>query len=155
MSGRWIKLQQGRNKMHKTELNACSQLNMHSLLRTEFLIFSPLWRKRLVPSCHLSSMSAAAHRVCSTVLSDQHWHKDLASDFQIQQGLWLENFKSFKNSNKNTLFNRFTFWVSRCPKILLSNWNWLNTKDYLHFLGAIKMLPIIDGQIKDLSVSQL
>lgn len=67
---------------------------------------------------HVSSQPteyAALHYQASTV------NKDLASDFQIQQGLKLENFKSFENCNKNKLLNRFTFQVSRSPKTLLSN----------------------------------
>lgn len=47
-------------------------------------------------------------------------NKDLASGFQMQQGLWLENFKSFKNPSKNTLLSRFIFQLSRCPKTQLS-----------------------------------
>lgn len=47
-------------------------------------------------------------------------NKDLASDFQMQQGLWLENFKSSKNPSKNTLLSRFIFQLSRCPKTQLS-----------------------------------
>lgn len=143
MSGRWIKLQQGRNKTHKTGLNVCSQLNMNSLLQAEFLIF-------LIFSWLISAFLPLKQQVSShpTARAAQHYqtstvNKDLASDSQIQQGLILENFKSFKNSNKNTLLNRFTFQVSRSPKTLLSNWNWLNTKDYLHFLGAMKMVPTI------------
>lgn len=139
--------------MHKTGLNVCSQLNMNSLLQAEFLIFFSfsvlfdLMISAFLPlKQHVSSQPteyATLHYQTSTV------NKDLASDFQIQQGLKLENFKSFKNGNKKKLLHRFTFQVSRSPKTLLSNWNSLNTKDYLPFLGAMEMLPTVDDQIKD------